>query len=165
MWASSRRQAYWTDYITGSFTIAAMPGINSVGVISSVTQNIQSVSANATHIMGSFTAAQSGGYSVGGVANGGIHQLGGTTLLNIATFNMYPSNPSASDLRYTTWGTGAVVNVAGAILLSTYIEGGWFKAHIERYKPTAASNPASWAGVGAFAVTIAYQGVAFTFDN
>lgn len=163
IWSSSRKQAYWTNYINGSFTIAAMPGFNAAGVIQSVVQNVKPVAANATHVMGSFTATQSGGYTVGGVANGGIHQLGGTTLLMCSTYNMYPSL-YGSDEQFKTWGTGSE-DVAGAILLSTYIEGGWFKAHIERYKPTAGDLPSSWSGIGFYEITIAYQGVAYTFDN
>lgn len=163
VWSSSRKQAYATDYISGSFVISAMPGLNSVGIIQSVTDLVAPVSPVATHIMGSFTATQSGGYTVGGVAQGGIHQLGGTTLLMASVFRMYPSGRNF-DERYSTWTTGDL-NMAGAMLLTTYVEGGWFKATIERYKPTAGSSSASWSGLGVGNVTISYQGLAYTFDN
>jgi hypothetical protein len=163
VWSSSRQQAYATDYISDSFTISAMPGVNSVGIIETVTERLKPVSPIATHIMGSFTATQSGGYTVGGVANGGIHQLGGTTLLMSSVYSMYPSG-RGFDERYSTWRTGDT-NMAGAMLLTTYVESGWFKATIERYKPTAGTSSASWSGLGLGDVTISYQGLAYTFDN
>lgn len=163
VWSSSRQQAYATDYISGSFSIGAMPGANSNGIIQSFNDTIAPVSSVATHIMGSFTATQSGGYTVGGVSNGGIHQLGGTTLLMASVFSMYPSGRSF-DEQYKTWSTGQF-SMAGAMLLTTYVESGWFRVNIERYKPTAGTGPASWSGLGLGNITISYQGLAYTFDN
>lgn len=170
VWSSARRQAYWTDYVTGSFTITAMPGTGNANFVAQITTlNLSPVAAHATHIMGSFTATQSGGYSTGGVANGGIHQLGGTTMLMVATYLLYPSvntgSSESSDIRYSTWVSGAREDVSAAIILSTYVEGGWLKADVERSKPVDGGGPASWAGLGNNTITIAYQGLAFTFDN
>lgn len=165
VWSSARQQAYWTDYVSGSFVIGEMPSIGETGIISRVTTNLAPVASNATNIMGSFTATQSGGYTDGGVSNGGIHQLGGSTFLMVATYPMYPSNPDVSDVRYTTWITGARTNVAAAMVLTTWIEGGWLKAMVERYKPTDGSGAATWSGIGSNNVTISYHGFAYTFDN
>ena len=167
VWSSVRRQAYWTNYVSGSFEIEAIPGAKNGSSVGDVTtRNLRAVSPNATHIMGSFTATQSGGYTVAGVANGGIHQLGGTTFLMIALYPMYPSTWSdVVDVRYTTWVTGARDNVAAALILTTFVEGGWLKATVERYKPVDGSGSSNWSGLGQATVTIAYQGVAFTFDN
>lgn len=164
VWSSSREQAYWTDYVTGSFTIAALP-LLSTGVIHKETRNIRAVSPNATHLMGWFTAAQSGGYNVGGVANGGTHQLSGTTILTVGQLNMHPGNISVPDVRYSTWVQGARPNVSLCIALSTYVSGGFFRADIERFSPTSGDFPTSWNALGTNTITITYHALALTFDN
>lgn len=166
VWASSRSHAYWTDYVSGSFTIASMPDGNANSVGTKSTRNLHPVAAHATHVMGSFRATQSGGYAVAGVSDGGIHMLGGTTLLMVAVYPMYPSTwGDITDVRYTTWITGAKDDLSAAIILSTYVQGGWLKAEVERYKPIAGGGSSSWSGLGTGTITISYQGVAYTFDN
>lgn len=164
IWSSAREQMYITDYVTGSFVIPRLP-ILTTGVIDKDIINVAAVSANATDLLGWFTATQSGGYNAGGVANGGVHQLGGTTLLMSAQFNCYPSNSGVPDYQYKTWIQGAITDLAGALLLSTYVSGGFLKAEIERYMPTSGDFPSAWNALGQNNVTITYHAFAVTFDN
>ena len=160
-WSSARLQAYWTDYVTGSFTIA--PIVTSLGqpaTFTDTTSPLSAVSANAAGVMGWFTATQSGGYSQGGLVNGAIHQLGGTALLMAGVVRMYPD---ASSAIYSGYVTG-VNDTAGAVLLTTYVSGGVLYARVQRYYPADPYAPNTWIGLAASTVTITYHAFAYAFN-
>lgn len=161
IWSSARLQAYWTDYVTGSFTVPAISG--TAGVVSTSTVDLADVSADATDVMGWFTATSS---ELSGIVSGGTHQLGGTTILRVdrafeainlsqSTPGMYPDN---LDPRYATYVTSTKGNYSGCIAVSTYVESGKLKATIERYKPLDFSQNFA-------AMTIEYWAFALRFDT
>lgn len=155
IWSSAREQAYWTDYVTGTFSVGAISA-GDTGFISSQTIDVADVSPNATDLMGWFTATSS---ALMGVVSGGVHQLGGTTLLRMmhtntgSTPGMYPDG---LDPRYMTYSTSTRHNYHGGVFLSTYVTGGKFRAHIYR----SSAGTFAWP-----AMTIRYWAFALTFDN
>lgn len=161
IWASSNKQAYWTDYITGSFTVPSITG--SAGVVSTQTIDVDDVSSNATDVMGWFRTTSS---DLSGVVSGAVHQLGGTTLLRVDFAGEFTSistsgpgmYPDSLDPRYTTWTTSNHRNYCGCIAITTFISGGKLRATIDRNKPLdLLQNFAS--------MTINYWAFALTFDN
>lgn len=161
-WASSRDMLYFTDYVTGSFVIPAATSWNppAAATVSDTTTNLSSVSSNAVGALGWFTATQSGGYGQGGVTDGGIHQIGGTTLLMVGAVRMYPDTLSVNYLGYLT----GVVDTAAAFLLTMWVESGFLKARVQRYCPADPYAPQNWIGLAANDVTITYHAFAYALN-
>lgn len=162
VWSSSRRQAYWTDHFSGSFTVPAISG-SSIGVYSNVVTDIATVDPVATDLMGWFTASSA---DLSGIQSGGTHQLGGTTLLtvfyagerlNVSTWaaGMYPDSLNPNWVAYTT---STRQNYCGGISVATWVEAGKVKARVQRYRPGDFSANFS-------AMTINFWGFALAFDN
>lgn len=160
IWSSSRRQAYWTDYVSGSFSVPSISG--SSALISTSNLTLEPVSSRATALMGWFIATSS---SLSGIVNGGVHQLGGTTLLRVDFQGgnepglgpgMYPDG---LDPRYASYTTSTRYNFAGCIAISTWVEAGFLRARVQRFKPLDGFSM-SFSGM-----TVKYWAFALAFDN
>lgn len=156
VWASSRQQAFITDYATGSFTVPKFAD-NAV-TNSKVTQTLKSVSPLATHVEGSFTSNIVTQTGAGSTANA-VYEIGGTVLLGARDYAMLGDSLNPT---YTVHSTGPML-FAAVLALTFSVSGGVLRVEIERYSPSFAENQGG--RILSTNLTVTYQAFALTFDN